>query len=157
MPAEVASKGRHQVGEGPSVRCSEGKATPRCLRRVTCVEVLVVRRVRLTDQSLGIKSSNNNNQGRDSIVPLLQSPAGTAMRAVQRHSAARNSMHPSARQFPLSGSMGNNRARRTFRVRTCNYTEHARRKTVTALDVVFTLKRRGRTLYGFGGKECQAH
>lgn len=31
------------------------------------------------------------------------------------------------------------------------YTEHARRKTVTALDVVFALKRHGRTLYGFGG------
>jgi histone H3/H4 len=29
------------------------------------------------------------------------------------------------------------------------YTEHARRKTVTALDVVFALKRQGRTLYGF--------
>ena len=32
------------------------------------------------------------------------------------------------------------------------YTEHARRKTVTALDVVYALKRQGRTLYGFGGK-----
>ncbi|KAL5105837.1 Histone H4 [Taenia crassiceps] len=31
------------------------------------------------------------------------------------------------------------------------YTEHARRKTVTALDVVYALKRRGRTIYGFGG------
>lgn len=31
------------------------------------------------------------------------------------------------------------------------YTEHARRKTVTALDVVYALKRQGRTLYGFGG------
>jgi len=31
------------------------------------------------------------------------------------------------------------------------YTEHARRKTVTALDVVYALKRHGRTLYGFGG------
>jgi len=30
------------------------------------------------------------------------------------------------------------------------YTEHARRKTVTALDVVYALKRHGRTLYGFG-------
>ena len=30
------------------------------------------------------------------------------------------------------------------------YTEHARRKTVTALDVVYALKRQGRTLYGFG-------
>jgi histone H4 len=29
------------------------------------------------------------------------------------------------------------------------YTEHARRKTVTALDVVYALKRQGRTLYGF--------
>ncbi|KAG2739513.1 hypothetical protein P692DRAFT_201842636 [Suillus brevipes Sb2] len=29
------------------------------------------------------------------------------------------------------------------------YTEHAKRKTVTALDVVYTLKRSGRTLYGF--------
>merc|ERR1712172_56062 len=28
------------------------------------------------------------------------------------------------------------------------YTEHAKRKTVTALDVVYALKRQGRTLYG---------
>ncbi|KAG6485895.1 hypothetical protein ZIOFF_054462 [Zingiber officinale] len=32
------------------------------------------------------------------------------------------------------------------------YTEHARRKTVTAMDVVYALKRQGRTLYGFGGR-----
>ena len=31
------------------------------------------------------------------------------------------------------------------------YTEHARRKTVTALDVVYALERQGRTIYGFGG------
>nr|XP_020164542.2 histone H4-like [Aegilops tauschii subsp. strangulata] len=31
------------------------------------------------------------------------------------------------------------------------YTEHARRKTITAMDVVYALKRQGRTLYGFGG------
>ena len=31
------------------------------------------------------------------------------------------------------------------------YTEHARRKTVTALDVVYALKRQGKTIYGFGG------
>lgn len=30
------------------------------------------------------------------------------------------------------------------------YTEHARRKTVTAMDVVYALKRSGRSLYGFG-------
>ena len=30
------------------------------------------------------------------------------------------------------------------------YTEHARRKTVTALDVVHALKLQGKTLYGFG-------
>ena len=29
------------------------------------------------------------------------------------------------------------------------YTEHGKRKTVTAMDVVYALKRR--TLYGFGG------
>eukprot|EP00401_Gymnodinium_catenatum_P081464 CAMPEP_0117512590 /NCGR_PEP_ID=MMETSP0784-20121206/29108_1 /TAXON_ID=39447 /ORGANISM="" /LENGTH=125 /DNA_ID=CAMNT_0005308311 /DNA_START=76 /DNA_END=453 /DNA_ORIENTATION=+ len=34
---------------------------------------------------------------------------------------------------------------------TVTYTEHARRKTVTALDVVYALKRQGRTIYGFGG------
>ncbi|XP_054420757.1 uncharacterized protein LOC129063715 [Pteronotus mesoamericanus] len=33
------------------------------------------------------------------------------------------------------------------------YTEHAKRKTVTAMDVVYALKRQGRTLYGFGGFE----
>merc|ERR1712135_202533 len=32
------------------------------------------------------------------------------------------------------------------------YTEHAKRKTVTAMDVVYALKRQGRTLYGFGDK-----
>lgn len=31
------------------------------------------------------------------------------------------------------------------------YTKHARRKTVTAMDVVYALKRQGRTIYGFGG------
>lgn len=30
------------------------------------------------------------------------------------------------------------------------YTEHAKRKTVNAMDVVYALKRQGRTLYGFG-------
>ena len=30
------------------------------------------------------------------------------------------------------------------------YTEHVKRKTVTSLDVVYALKRQGRTLYGFG-------
>ncbi|KAF8591945.1 histone-fold-containing protein, partial [Ramaria rubella] len=34
------------------------------------------------------------------------------------------------------------------------YTEHAKRKTVTALDVVYALKRSGRTLYGFGLVGC---
>jgi histone H4 len=31
------------------------------------------------------------------------------------------------------------------------YTEHSERKTVTAMDVVYALKRQGRTLYGIGG------
>nr|XP_017826244.1 uncharacterized protein LOC100406435 [Callithrix jacchus] len=35
------------------------------------------------------------------------------------------------------------------------YTEHAKRKTVTAMDVVYALKRQGRTLYGFGGSEAE--
>jgi histone H4 len=34
---------------------------------------------------------------------------------------------------------------------TVTITEFARRKTVTALDVVYALKRQGRILYGFGG------
>ncbi len=34
---------------------------------------------------------------------------------------------------------------------TIMYTEHSNRKTVSALDVVYALKRVGRTLYGFGG------
>lgn len=33
---------------------------------------------------------------------------------------------------------------------TVTYTAHAKRKTVTALDVVYALKRQGRTLYGYG-------
>nr|XP_021500552.1 histone H4-like [Meriones unguiculatus] len=36
-------------------------------------------------------------------------------------------------------------------VKRISYTEHAKRKTVTAMDVVYALKRQGRTLYGFGG------
>jgi histone H4 len=31
------------------------------------------------------------------------------------------------------------------------YTEHARRKTVSAMDVVHALRFQGRSLYGFGG------
>ncbi len=34
---------------------------------------------------------------------------------------------------------------------TVTYTEHSRRKTVSAMDVVYALKRNGKTLYGFGG------
>ena len=34
---------------------------------------------------------------------------------------------------------------------TITYTEHRRSKTATAMDVVYALKRQGRTLYGFGG------
>ena len=30
------------------------------------------------------------------------------------------------------------------------YTEHAKRKTVTTMDVIYALKRQGRTLNGFG-------
>ena len=30
------------------------------------------------------------------------------------------------------------------------YTEHAKRKTVVAMDIVYALKRQGKTLYGFG-------
>ncbi len=30
------------------------------------------------------------------------------------------------------------------------YTEHAKRKTITAVDVLYPLKRQGCTLYGFG-------
>jgi len=30
------------------------------------------------------------------------------------------------------------------------YAEHGRRKTVTSMDIVYALKRQGRTLYGFG-------
>lgn len=33
------------------------------------------------------------------------------------------------------------------------YAEHARRKTVTATDVVFAMKRQGQTLYGFDDKK----
>jgi hypothetical protein len=31
------------------------------------------------------------------------------------------------------------------------YTEHARRKTISTIDVVYALKRQGKTIYGFGG------
>ncbi|KAG2501972.1 hypothetical protein HYH03_000468 [Edaphochlamys debaryana] len=31
------------------------------------------------------------------------------------------------------------------------YTEHARRSTVTVMDVLYALRRKGRVLYGFGG------
>ena len=34
---------------------------------------------------------------------------------------------------------------------TITYTEIRRSKTATAMDVVYALKRQGRTLYGFGG------
>jgi histone H4 len=33
---------------------------------------------------------------------------------------------------------------------TIAYTEHAKRKTVTCMDVVHALRRQGRTIYGFG-------
>lgn len=36
------------------------------------------------------------------------------------------------------------------------YTEHAHRRTVTAMDVVYALKRQGKTLYGFGSSTDRA-
>jgi histone H4 len=33
---------------------------------------------------------------------------------------------------------------------TITYTEHANRKTVLAMDVIYALKRQGKTIYGFG-------
>ena len=30
------------------------------------------------------------------------------------------------------------------------YTEHAKRKTVTPMDVIYALKRQGRSIYGYG-------
>ena len=33
---------------------------------------------------------------------------------------------------------------------TVTYTEHVKRKPVTAIDIVYVLKRQGRTLYGLG-------
>lgn len=30
------------------------------------------------------------------------------------------------------------------------FAEHARRKTITAMDIVYSLKQNGRTLYGYG-------
>ena len=30
------------------------------------------------------------------------------------------------------------------------YTEHAKRKTVTSLDVIYALKKQGKSLYGYG-------
>ena len=33
---------------------------------------------------------------------------------------------------------------------TITYTEYARRKTVSALDVIYALKKQGKVLYGFG-------
>lgn len=30
------------------------------------------------------------------------------------------------------------------------YCEHAKRKTITAMDVIFALKKSGRTIYGYG-------
>ncbi len=35
------------------------------------------------------------------------------------------------------------------------YAEAARRKTVTAMDVVYALKKNGKTLYGYGAWELQ--
>jgi len=32
-----------------------------------------------------------------------------------------------------------------------SYTERARRNTFTTMDIVYALKRQGKTLYGFGG------
>ena len=55
----------------------------------------------------------------------------------------------------LNGSVGSSTSLKVFLENVIRdavtYTEHAKRKTVTAMDVVYALKRQGRTLYGFGG------
>merc|ERR1712166_1555451 len=57
---------------------------------------------------------------------------------------SRESAHTSTKRPELSSSFLENVVRDSV-----TYTEHAKRKTVTALDVVYALKRQGRTLYGF--------
>ena len=49
------------------------------------------------------------------------------------------------------GKGGAKRHRKILRDNIQGITKHAKRKTVTAMDVVYALKRQGRTLYGFGG------
>jgi histone H3/H4 len=57
-------------------------------------------------------------------------------------------IHPSEPSL-LSSNTADNSLENVIRD-SVTYTEHAKRKTVTSLDVVYALKRQGRTLYGFG-------
>ena len=68
-----------------------------------------------------------------------------AARPAARHALAHASSSPTLPPLSPAPSPAQNVIRDSV-----TYTEHARRKTVTALDVVYALKRQGKTLYGFG-------
>jgi hypothetical protein len=75
----------------------------------------------------------------ESSVPVLGSPS-PVFDEVSEVSDRRNASSPHTPLFPATDVIRDS----------VTYTEHSKRKTVTALDVVYALKRQGRTLYGFG-------
>ena len=121
---------------------------------------------------LSCKKINNNNQTNFKMVGRGKVGKGFGKLGNKRHNATKKNIKdtimgitkPAIRRLARRGgvkrisSLIYEESRNVLRVFLENvirdsvtYTEHAKRKTVTALDVVYALKRQGRTIYGFGG------
>lgn len=97
-------------------------------------------------KGLDLYNSNKHKRHRKSIMDPIQGITKPSIRRIARRGGVKR----------LSGEVYDG-ARETLKSFIENvlrdsiaYTEHAKRKTVTAMDIVYALKRQGRTLYGFG-------
>ncbi|KAJ7871178.1 hypothetical protein B0H14DRAFT_2570906 [Mycena olivaceomarginata] len=92
------------------------------------------------------------------FTSLVERASASAQDSLRQRPGYHQTRHPSPRPpWRREAYLGPHlrrdprRARDLLRERdSVTYTKHAKRKTVTALDVVYALKRSGRTLYGFG-------
>ena len=101
--------------------------------------------MRLTGSALRERSATPNTRHANTRTPHSDTQKGAIRRLARRGGVVRISglayddVNTTFREFLF----------RVIRDATI-YADHAHRRTITAMDVVYALKRQGRTIYGFG-------
>jgi histone H4 len=118
--------------------------------RLEMIDRLELRRLKLQRQherSLRLLSSNRRGRNNRYVRDNIQNITNSDIRRLARRGGVKR----------ISGGIYEE-VRGSLKVHlskiidiATTYTEHARRKTVTAMDIVHALKHMDRTLYGFGG------